>query len=159
MGACNLFLASSCKVDEVALMSDSSIKLINRASLLEQREKLLEALAETEGILKALGWEPEAAAESVPTVKAVRPRRRIRIATPPAKVSLRDAVLEACRDIRENITRGNIVNYLKSKYPEMDVKDASVGATLSNLKSDEEIDEVERGSGGKPSVFRISNTN
>jgi len=136
-------------------MSEFSIKLINRETLVAQRARLLEALAETEEILKALGWEAESESTDLPVVKAIRPRRRARIELPAVKVSLREAVLAACQEIKNDITRSAVIAHIRAAHPEMEIKDASVGATLSNLKSDNEIVEVEHGSGGKPSVFRV----
>jgi hypothetical protein len=134
-------------------MSESSIKLINKESLLEQRARLLDALGETEGILKALGWEPSSV--EVAPVTAVRPRTRLRVKAFAKKKTLREVVLEACWIMRDDITRGGVIDYIQNKYPEMEIKDASIGATLSNLKSDEVIEEVQQGSGGKPSIFRV----
>lgn len=137
-------------------ISESSIKLINKESLLKQRARLLDALAETEGMLKALGWAPTSI-ESAPTT-IVRTRTRLPLKPPAKKKTLREVVLEACWVIRDNITRGGVIDYIQNEYPDMEIKDASIGATLSNLKSEEEIVEVQQGSGGKPSIFRVSDS-
>lgn len=67
----------------------------------------------------------------------------------------RQIELEACWVIRDDITRRAVLDFIQSEYPDMEAKDASVGATLSNLKKDQEIEETQHGSGGNPSVFRV----